>query len=100
MTINLNQLTMNAVQEGLINKDDLLYSLMQVIGPSDLRDIIEANDWNNRLDSELPKYKSKALTVEELDSTIDNPTDDDKDNDKLITMTDKIALDKFIRSTR
>ena len=72
---------MNAVKEGLINKDDLLYSLM-------------------RLDSELPKYKSKALTVEELDSTIDNPTDDDKDNDKLITMTDKIALDKFIRSTR
>jgi len=75
--INLNKLILEAVDSKLIEKDDLIKSLLRVIGSSDLRDIIEANDWNNRLSVDLPVYKSKAMNVEELDSSIDDPKEDD-----------------------
>ena len=75
--INLNKLILEAVDSKLIEKDDLIKSLLRIIGSSDLRDIIEANDWNNRLSVDLPVYKSKAMNVEELDSSIDDPKEDD-----------------------
>jgi len=79
--INLNMEVLDAVRRKKIPKDELIKALLRIIGPADLREILEAYEWTNKLKSvdSLPEYKSKAFTVEELDSKIDDPREDDDD---------------------
>jgi hypothetical protein len=79
--INLNMEVLDAVRRKRIPKDELIKALLRIIGPADLREILEAYEWTNQLKSvdSLPEYKSKVFTVEELDSKIDDPREDDDD---------------------
>jgi len=79
--INLNVEVLEAVKSKRIPKDELLRALLRIIGPADLREILEAYEWTHQLKSVdiLPEYKSKVFSVEELDSKIDDPKEDDDD---------------------
>lgn len=78
--INLNVEVLEAVKSKRIPKDELLKALLRIIGPADLREILEAYEWTHQLKSvdSLPEYRSKPFMVEELDSKIDDSEDDDE----------------------
>ena len=80
--VNLNIEVLDAVRRKKIPKDELIKALLRIIGPADLREILEAYEWTHQLKSveNLPEYKTKAFTVEELDSKIDDPKEDDDDD--------------------
>jgi len=77
--MNLNTEIIDAVNEGLIPKDDLIVALLRVIGPTDLRDIIEAYDWTNLLKNgdQLPVYKRRALNVDDVNWNNDMEDNED-----------------------
>jgi len=78
--INLNKQVLDAVSEDRIPKDDLIHALLRIIGPADLREILEACDWTMCLENgeDLPVYKSKAFNVDDI--AWNNDMEDNEDD--------------------
>ena len=66
--INLCAEVIDAVENKRIPKDDLLVALLRIVGNADLRTILESHDWIYALErgDELPEYKEKAFSVDDL----------------------------------
>lgn len=43
--VSTQELILNAVEEGILDKNDVILALILWIGETDLRGIVEANDW-------------------------------------------------------